>query len=160
MGLLNRKNIIPGALAGLAGGAAFLLVMKAEIRLSGRNLNDVLLLGRPASHNPRLAKTAGLIAHTINSGVLGVAYTQVLHNRLPGPPALRGAAVAVIENTLLYPLLVFEGHHPGIREGQIDSYWSIRSYLWTTPRHVAYGAVVAVVYEGLRTNDPTTQASK
>ncbi|CAN5559094.1 hypothetical protein BH23CHL5_BH23CHL5_00250 [soil metagenome] len=160
MSFLNQKHIKPGALAGIAGGAAFLLAMKAEIRMSGRNLNDILLLGTPISRNPHLAKTAGLVAHTINSGVLGVAYTQVFHDRLPGPPAIRGAAFAVIENSLLYPLLVFESRHPGIRDGQIDSYWSIRSYLWTTPRHIAYGAVVAVVYERLRSHNSTTGASQ
>lgn len=136
--------------AGVAGGAVFIVTMKLEIRLSGRNLNDLVLLGRPVVRNPETAARAGLLMHGLSSAGLGALYATFARQLLPGPPAVRGALFATVENTLLYPVTALEGAHPAINDGQIDHYWSLRSYLWTVPRHLAYGLVLGSLYERLR----------
>ncbi len=138
------------ALAGLAAGAAFVAVLEADLRLTGRNVDDLIFLGRPLVRDPRWAKHAGLAIHAANSVALGALYAHLAHDRLAGPPWWRGVLFANVENGLLYPLTVFDRLHPAVRDGQLDRYWSWSAFLQSVPRHVAYGAVVGALYERLR----------
>ncbi|CAN5506569.1 hypothetical protein BH23CHL4_BH23CHL4_13750 [soil metagenome] len=144
---------VPAALlAGFAAGVVFVGTMFVEIRLSGKQLNDLVLLGRPITGNPETAAVAGLPIHLLNSAGLALVYAVYVRERLPGPPAVRGTLFALIENALLYPFTSFEGNHPAIRDGQVDRYWSLSSHLWTVPRHVAFGLVLGSLYERIRKN--------
>jgi hypothetical protein len=139
-----------GALAGIPAGIAYLLVEGIDNRLSRRRLHDLQLLARPFVRSPRRANRLGIVIHLINSASLGVLYGVVAEKRLPGPPLVKGLLLVTIENTLLYPALAFERFHPAHKSGDMGSYWSVRSYFWTMPRHVAYGAVLASLFERLR----------
>ena len=138
------------AVAGLAGGAAYVATMEVDNRLSGMRLDDLKLLGRPFVRKPEHAKSAGVPIHFTNSVILAVLYAALAHDRLPGPPWLRGVLFANVENSLLYPLAMLEHRHPGIRDGQLDRYFSLKAYLLSIPRHITYGATVATVYDRLR----------
>jgi hypothetical protein len=149
----KRKDQVDASAAVLAGIVAGLLyagTMYVEIRLSGRKLNDLALLGRPFTGNPKTAELAGLPIHLLNSAGLALVYAAYGRKRLPGPPAIRGTIFTLIENVVLYPLTYFEGVHPAIQDGQVDRYWSIRSHLWTVPRHVIYGLTLGTLYERFR----------
>ena len=124
--------------------------MEIDNRIAKVHADDLKLLGRPLVKDPAKAKLAGVPVHAANSIALAVAYAALGHDRLPGPPWLRGVVFTNIENTLLYPLAIFENRHPGIRDGQIDRYLSFRAYLQSVPRHVTYGAVVGALYDTLR----------
>ena len=136
-------------LSGLAAGAAFVAVLEADLRLTGRNVDDLTLLGRPLVRDRRWARTAGAAIHAANSVALAALYAR-LADRLLGPPWLRGVVFAIVENGLLYPLTAFEDRHPAIRDGQLDRYWTWPAFLQSIPRHVAYGAVLGAVYGRLR----------
>ncbi len=138
------------ALAGLAAGAAFVAVLEADLRLTGRNVDDLVFLGRPLVRDPRLARRAGLAIHAANSVALAALYARLAHGRLAGPPWWRGVLFANVENGLLYPLTVFDRLHPAVQDGQLDRYWSWPAFVQSVPRHVAYGAVVGALYERLR----------
>jgi uncharacterized protein DUF6789 len=146
----ERVDAPAAAIAGVVAGIAFSGTMYVEIRLSGRKLNDLVLLGRPLTGSPDKAALAGFPIHELNAAALGVVYATYGRNRLPGPPALRGALFTLIENVVLYPLTYFEGIHPAVKDGQVDRYWSLHAHLWTVPRHVAYGLVLGSLYERLR----------
>jgi hypothetical protein len=73
-----------------------------------------------------------------------------VEKRLPGPPFIRGLIFATIEDTVLYPLSALERFHPAYKNGDMGSYWSLRSYLWTMPRHFAYGAALGAAFDRLR----------
>ncbi|MDP9358806.1 MAG: hypothetical protein M3R02_26715 [Chloroflexota bacterium] len=151
--MLDRLKIIdlPAAMgAGLAGGAAYLLAMEADLRLTGNQVDDLKLLGRPFVRNPARARAVGLLVHTLNATNLAVAYALLAHDRLTGPPWWRGVLFANVENALLYPLTRLENHHPGIRDGQIDRYWTRTAFLQSIVRHLAYGAVLGAAYARLR----------
>ncbi len=135
-------------LAGAAAGAVFVAVLEADLRLTGNDVDDLVLLGRPFVRDRKRARLAGLTIHTVNSVVLAGVFASIA-DRLPGPCWLRGVIFANVENLALYPLLVFEDHHPAIREGVLDDYWTWSSFLQSIPRHVAYGAVLGAVYERL-----------
>ena len=142
-----------GAVAGIAGGAVYAVVMAADLRLTGRNVNDAELLGRFVVDSPAAARRLGLVLHLANAAALGGLY-GLIASRLPGPPWVRGIIFANAENCLLYPLARLEAHHPGIRDGSLDRYWTWAAFLQSTPRHIAYGAVVGALYSRLQAASP------
>lgn len=148
-GKLKQVNLKAAAVAGLSAGAAYVATMEIDNRLTRIRADDLKLLGRPFVKRASQAKLAGVPIHIQNSIALAVAYAAFGHDRLPGPPWLRGVVFTNIENTLLYPALFFEQLHPGIRDGEIDPYFNVKGYLQSVPRHIAYGIVVGVLYDRL-----------
>lgn len=146
----RATDLKAGALAGIAGGLAYIATQEIDNRLLRRNLDDLKMLGRLVTPGPNGAKAAGVPIHLVNSVTLGVAYAIGGHDRLPGPAWLRGVLFANLENTALYPLALIEDLHPGVRNGEVERYRSVASYLHSVPRHIAYGAVAGYVYERLR----------
>lgn len=150
--MIKQVDFKAAVVAGLVGGAVYVATAEIDNRLTGQNIDDLKLLGRPFVKNPDHAKLAGVPVHINNAISLAIAYAAFGRNHLPGPPWLRGAIFANIENTALYPLTSLERFHPGIRNGEIDRYFSFKAYLQSVPRHITYGAVAATVYERLRKN--------
>lgn len=146
----NDVDVLAAAVAGLAAGAAYVATMEIDNRLTGINEDDLKLLGRPFVNDPDRAKPVGVPVHFGNSVVLALAYAALAHDRLPGPPWLRGAIFATIENSALYPIAMLEEHHPGVRDGQVDRYWTLPAFLLSFPRHLAFGAVLGTIYDRLR----------
>ncbi len=136
--------------AGLAGGVAYLATMAVDLRLTGRRVDDLLFLGRPIAKDRNRARMAGVGVHLVNSIVLAAVYARFGRSCLQGPGWWRGIIFANAENAALYPLTVFEDHHPAVRAGEIDRYWTWPAFLLSIPRHIAYGAAAGAVYERLR----------
>jgi hypothetical protein len=137
------------AVSGLAAGAAFVTVLEADLRLAGRNVDDLMVLGRPFVANPAKARAVGGVIHAINSLVLAGLYAT-LERRFRGPGWLKGLLFANVENVILYPITRFEDIHPAIRTGQVDRYFNWPAFWQSLPRHIAFGAVLGVVYDQLR----------
>lgn len=135
--------------AGLVAGAAFVAVLEADLRLTGRNVDDLIILGRPFVRDPRHARAVGVAIHAVNSVGLAALYAMV-EPQLPGPPWWRGVVFANVENAILYPITMFEDHHPAVRDGQVDRYFNWPAFWQSAPRHVAYGAVLGALYGRLR----------
>lgn len=143
------ETIAVAAAAGLAAGAAFALVLVADVRLTGRNVDDLLALGRFVVPDNRRARLVGLGIHLVNSVGLALVY-GLARPKLPGPPWARGALFATAENVLLYPLMMLEDKHPAIRDGSLDHYWTWPAFIQSIPRHLIYGAVLGVADHKLR----------
>jgi hypothetical protein len=95
------------AVSGLAAGAAFVAVLEADLRLTGRNVDDLMILGRPFSEDPNNARAVGGAIHAVNSLAMASLYAM-LDRRLPGPAWLKGILFANFENVILYPITWFE----------------------------------------------------
>ena len=147
---LKKIDLRAVALAGAAAGAAYAAVLEVDLRLTGRNVDDLTFLGRPFARDPARVRAVGAAIHLGNSLALATAYALLGHDRLPGPPWLRGTVFANVENTILYPLTALEDLHPAIRDGQLARYWTWPAFLQSVPRHVAYGAVLGALYDRLR----------
>jgi hypothetical protein len=132
----------------LAAGAAFVAVLEADLCLTGRHVDDLLVLGRPFFKDQRLAHLAGLVFHAVNSVALAALYATV-ERRLPGPPWLKGILFANAENVLLYPITVFEDLEPAVRKAQVDRYFTWPASWQSVPRHLAYGVVLGVCCDRL-----------
>ncbi len=144
-------------ISGLAAGAAFVAVLEVDLRLTGRNVDDLLILGRPLAEEPATARAVGGAIHAINSLALATLYAT-LEPRLPGPAWLKGVVFASVENVILYPITLFEDIHPAIRLGEVDRYFTWPAFWQSVPRHIAFGAVLGVLYDRLRTG--RTSSSK
>jgi hypothetical protein len=143
--------------ATVAGGIAALAYageQAADIAVTKHNADDLTLLGRFFVKNDSQARWLGLLIHLANGGFLGGIYAVLAHDRLPGPPWLRGIIFANVENAVLYPIAALEDHHPAIRDGQIDRYWTPVAFAQSIPRHVVYGAVLGSLYARLRRTRP------
>ena len=134
------------AISGLAAGAAFVAVLEANLRLTGRNVDDLMVLGRPFVEDPTKARAVGGAIHVVNSLALASLYAM-LERRLPGPAWLKGVIFANVENVVLYPITVLEDIHPAIRTGQVDRYFNWPAFWQSVPRHVAFGVVLGIVYD-------------
>jgi hypothetical protein len=120
---LNAKAV---TVSGLAAGAAFVAVLEADLRLTGRNVDDLMILGRPFTEDPTKARAVGMAIHVVNSLALASLYAT-LEGRLPGPGWVKGVIFANVENVILY----------------WPAFWQ------SVPRHIAFGVVLGVLYDRL-----------
>lgn len=145
---IGRGRIAAGMLAGLAGGVAFAGVMKLDIALSGDRVDDFQLL---ANFGPLrdIWRVTGPTIHALNSVSLGVVYSLVSH-RLPGPGWLRGLTFAMVENTVLWPVIIVLDHiHPAIKAGELPTFNRRWPFVAENLRHAAYGLILGTVFEWL-----------
>lgn len=149
LGQLDAKAVV---VSGLAAGTAFAAVLEADLRLTGRNVDDLMILGRPFVADPRQARLVGGAIHGLNSVALAGLYAGLEH-RVPGPGWLKGLVFANVENLILYPITRFENFHPAIRLGLVDRYYNWPAFWQSVPRHIAFGAVLGALYERLHTAD-------
>ncbi|MGC4106127.1 MAG: hypothetical protein QM753_07195 [Thermomicrobiales bacterium] len=147
---MPTSSLLTGPLAGLAGGAAYLAVMRADLAVLGNNTDDLILLGGIFSRDPLTARRIGLLIHAGNSMAVGMVYA-IVAARLSGPGWMRGVAFATAENVALYPIMRLIDAHPAIREGRLDAYWMWTAFGQAVVRHIAFGAVMGGVFERLRT---------
>jgi hypothetical protein len=147
--LLQRVDLKAATVAGLAAGTVYVATMEVDNRITGQHIDDLKLLGFAFADDAGHAKLAGIPIHLANAVGLAVVYAAVARRRLFGPPWLRGVVFASVENTLLYPLALLESHHPGIRKGELDRYFSLNAFMQSIPRHITYGAVLGTLYDRL-----------
>jgi hypothetical protein len=143
---LDAKAVV---ISGLAAGAAFVAVLEADIRLTGRNVDDLLVLGRPFTAETTKARAIGGAIHAVNSLAMASLYA-LLEPRLPGRPWLKGAIFANVENVILYPITLFEAIHPAVRNGEVDRYFTWPAFWQSVPRHIVFGVVLGVLYDRIR----------
>jgi hypothetical protein len=139
---------VAATVSGLVAGGAFLLVLEADLRLTGRNVDDLIILGRPVVRNPEHARRAGIAIHLVNSVALAQLY-RLVEDRLPGNPWVKGTIFANLENMVLYPATYLEDLHPAVKDGQVDRYFTWPAFWQSVPRHIAYGAVLGGLYARL-----------
>jgi hypothetical protein len=136
--------------AGVAGAGAalvYLAVMVCDIRVTGSASDDLLLLGRPITADPRRARLLGLVAHTGFGCTMGLLYAAVLRRHLRGPSWLRGITMMLAENTVLWPLTpLVDRVHPSVRAGDLPPLNTLLPFLQQVDRHVAFGAAMGLIY--------------
>lgn len=134
------------ALAGAAGSGAYLAEMAIDLPLLDCPTDDLLLLGGLVTRDPRVWPLLGGAMHFANGIALAQLYAAVQH-RLPGPPWARGILFTLIENTLLWAIVpLFDRYHPAMREGKLPLMNRPIPFLQQVLRHIAYGAVLGIVY--------------
>src|SRR4051794_7989108 len=72
--IIRRPDIRAAVIAGITAGAGYLVQQEIDNRLTGRNLDDLLLLSRPIAKTKLRAKTLGCLIHVTNSAGIGMIY--------------------------------------------------------------------------------------
>jgi hypothetical protein len=132
---MSNLNLRKALASGLAGTAAMTMLMIAAPMMGMPPMNIGKMLGSVMGGS----LTLGWAAHFMIGTVLAIAYAAIFAARLPGGPALRGAAFSVLP-WLLAQLVVMPMMGAGVFSG--SALMAMGSLLG----HLAYGAVVGAVY--------------
>ena len=126
------KRILGGAAAGAAAAAVWAAQEPLDIKVSGVDYSDPELLAKPFGGS----RAAGIPIHLANGAAFGAIYSLVAA-RLPGPPAVKGAAAGMTEHLTTWPLTRFL---PGVK------LWGNRRAFWQAVwRHLLFGAVLGAL---------------
>lgn len=122
--------------AGAAGTAVMTMLMLAAPMMGMPRMPIGEMLGAFL----RIGTTLGWVMHGVIGLVLAAVYAGAFAGRLPGAPALRGAAygflVFLVAQLLVTPMMgggVFSGGNPAMIMGSLLG-------------HLVYGAIVGAVY--------------
>lgn len=138
---IDRRRSVRGALAGGLAAGIWALQQPLDKRVFGSRYDDVELLGRFVTGERGGWYSPGLLMHVQNGALFGAVYAQ-LSPSLPGPPAARGALVALAEHVALWPLgRVSDRFHPGraklpVLTGSRRAFWQA---VW---RHALFGVLL------------------
>lgn len=151
MRAIRHLNPRAAIAAGFVASLAYAATMELDRKQTKSKVDDLVLVGRPfVPSRPDLARPVGLVVHLANGTALALAYAALAHDRWPGPAWLRGALFLNLENLALYPVMYFSDHHPAVKDGQMDNYWTLPAFAESLPPHTVYGLLIGPLYERLR----------
>ena len=148
---MELERTLKGALAGGVAAAAWAAQQPLDKRVFDSSYDDVELLGKLVTRDSSWP-VVGLALHLQNGALFGAAYAQ-LRPFLPGPPVLRGALAAMVDNFGFWPLVrLTDRYHPARRELPELS-GNARALLQATWRHLLFGALVGELERRLNPQD-------
>jgi hypothetical protein len=135
-----RARIARGALAGATAATVWGLQQPLDQRLFGVRYDDCELLGTAVTGG-RAAVPLGWALHALNGAAFGAAYAATA-DRLPLPPAVRGAAAALAEHVVTWPLArLLPRVHP--RAETLPALWGDhRAFAQGAWRHALFGTLL------------------
>jgi len=138
---LDTRRMLRGAAAGGIAAGIWALQQPLDKRLFDSRYDDVELLGRFLTGEREGWRAPGVALHVQNGALFGAVYS-VLSPALPGPPAVRGALVALSEHVALWPLgRLSDRRHPG--RAKLPTLSGSRRAFWqATWRHVLFGVLL------------------
>jgi hypothetical protein len=141
------QTSVRGAVAGAVATVAMTAEQPLDKRLFDSRYDDVEILGKLVTRGDYW-QPIGVVLHVQNGAIFGIAYAR-LKPSLPGPPALRGLLVGLIEHVAAWPLTVlFDRYHPARKElPKLAS--SPRAFGQATIRHAVFGIVLGLLEDAL-----------
>jgi hypothetical protein len=110
-------------------------------RVFRNEYSDIAFLGKVVTRG-RGWRGAGYAWHVANGALFGVAFDAV-RRRTTLPPRRLAIALALAENTTLYPLtLISDRRHPARGDEDVAPLWSLRAFAQATWRHTLFGWIV------------------
>jgi hypothetical protein len=134
---MNARAAAAGATAALVWAAAEPL----DRRIFGCDYSDTALLGKAVSR--RYWLPAGLAMHALNGAAFGVAF-DLVRRRTGARPVPLAVGMAVVENTMLWPLCALvDRYHPARGEPGLPRLaGNGRAFAQATWRHAVFGVVL------------------
>jgi hypothetical protein len=143
------NDVERGAVAGVVAAVAMALAMFGDLAVTHQKTNELRLLGGLIPGLGRFWPVTGTLMHLGNGAALGALFGWIQAG-LPGPTWARGLLLAMVENLLLWPvLLVTDRIHPHVKKGQLQRFNTPGAFAAEIFRHVVYGVVLGVVFERL-----------
>ncbi|MBB4662589.1 hypothetical protein [Conexibacter arvalis] len=153
---LDTRRMLRGAAAGGIAAAIWALQQPLDKRLFGSRYDDVELLGRFVVREGDGWAAPGAALHVQNGALFGALFAA-LSPALPGPPAARGALVALGEHLALWPLgRLSDRFHPG--RAELPTLTGSRRAFWQAAwRHALFGVVLGELEH--RLNGPPAETA-
>ena len=148
---IDRQRTARGAFAGFIAALVWAAQQPLDKRVFGVDYDDCDLLGSTVTRGPAV-RPVGWAMHGINGALFGAAYANFAR-RLPLPAWACGPAVAVAENTVLWPLTtILPRVHPAGSE--LPQLWGNgRAFAQATWRHALFGAVLGELERRMNTDE-------
>ncbi|HST41383.1 MAG TPA: hypothetical protein VLK58_17835 [Conexibacter sp.] len=155
---IDRRRTLRGALAGGVAAGLWALQQPLDKRVFASRYDDVELLGRFVTGTRDGWYAPGFAAHAANGALFGAVYTQ-LAPRLPGPPAARGAQVALLEHLALWPAgRLSDRFHPGRKQLPVLT-GSRRAFWQAVWRHALFGVLLGELEARLNRPAPADESA-
>jgi hypothetical protein len=138
--LLSDLRILRGAASGVIAAAVWAAQQPLDKVVFGCSYDDVEMLGRAVVDDDNYY-APGLSIHLLTGAMFGAAYSLIAPS-LRGPAWLKGPAMALAENTALWPTVgLLDRHHPA--KDKIPNLSGSRRALYqATWRHLLFGFVL------------------
>ena len=137
---IDRTRTTRGALAGLGAAAVWAAQQRLDMRVFGVPYDDTELLGKAVTRGPAWP-LVGTAMHLANGAVFGAVYANIAP-RMPLPAWAKGPVAALVENTLLWPLVaVTDRVHPA-RDELPALGGNAAAFAQATWRHLLFGVVL------------------
>jgi hypothetical protein len=134
-------DTLRGAASGAIAAAVWAAQQPVDKRVFACRFDDVEWLGRAVTSGEDWA-TPGLAIHLANGAAFGALYSA-LAPRLAGPAWLKGPAMALAENTAVWPLTyVADRIHPGREKLEVSLWGNRRAFYQASWRHILFGVVL------------------
>jgi hypothetical protein len=144
---IDRTRTLRGALAGAVAASVWAVQQPLDIRVFGVPYDDTELLGKAITRGPAW-RLVGAALHIANGAVFGAVYANVAPH-VPLPAWAKGPSAALIENTLLWPLVaVSERVHPA-REELPRLSGDPAAFAQATWRHLLFGVTLGELERAL-----------
>lgn len=135
-----------GALAGIIGAVVMLFAMAFDIAITGRKTNELRLLAGMVPGGRKAWPIVGTAMHLVNGGALGALFGRT-HHGLPGSIWLRGIVFGLVENMVLWPVVIVLDHiNPAVKRGDVEPFNRPVPFLQELFRHAVYGAALGAAY--------------
>jgi hypothetical protein len=109
-----RQTRVRGGIAGAVATVVMTLEQPLDKRLFDSRYDDVEILGKLVTRGDAW-RPVGLALHIQNGALLGATYAR-LKPFLPGPAALRGLLVGLIEHVVTWPMVALvDRYHPAAK---------------------------------------------
>jgi hypothetical protein len=156
---IDRRRTLRGALAGGIAAGVWALQQPLDKRAFRSRYDDVELLGRFLTGERDGWAAPGTAMHLANGALFGAVYAQ-LAPRLPGPPAARGAQVALLEHVALWPAgRLSDRFHPG--RASLPRLTGDRRAFWLAVwRHALFGVLLGELEARLNRPAPAAAAAE
>jgi hypothetical protein len=144
---MTLERSLRGALAGGIAAAAWAAQQPLDKRVFGCDYDDTELLGKLVTRGPEW-RAVGIAIHVGNGALFGGAYA-LGKPFVPGPPVLRGVALALAEHAATWPgTRLADRYHPA--RGDMPTLWgSGRALAQATWRHALFGALLGAIEHAL-----------
>lgn len=140
---VDYSRTLRGAVSGVLAAAVWAAQQPLDKQAFRSRYDDVELLGRAVARGDGWYP-AGLALHLGNGAVFGAVYAQ-LAPELPLPGALRGPALALAENVVLWPLMALTDRFHPARDRLPQVSRDRTAFLQATWRHLVFGLVLGVL---------------
>jgi hypothetical protein len=144
---VDTTRTLRGALAGTVAAGVWAAQQPIDMRVFGVQYDDTALLGKAVTRGPAW-RAVGTAMHLANGAAFGAAYAHVAP-RVPLAPWAKGPALALLENTLLWPLVsVTDRLHPARADLPTLS-GNAAAFAQATWRHLLFGVVMGELERAL-----------